>query len=308
MVRIGIVSAPLSTLNKKQPRLSIDLERLVSRSGLLFVTRTADELDSALLEFSRCGVQVIAVNGGDGTIGRVLTGALRFWPADKIPDIIPLRGGNFNVLANNLGVRGSPKVLLERLLAALDGPVLRRVARRTLLIGDRCGFQFANGSTGRFLEYFYRNKGTPLESLRLLADLWRTKSDPSSDYWRLTKAERTVIETDGRVRYDKPSLSVICSTLERMAYGQRMFRQTGSGARHFQCVTFDCQPSAVLSGAILDSFVRQASSPQRTSICADKMRITSPGNRLYSLDGEIYEQASDALDIKLGPSFSFVTL
>jgi len=308
MVRIGIVSAPLASQNVKQPGLSIDLEKLVARQGLLFVTRTADELDSALLEFARCGVQVIAINGGDGTISRVLTGALRCWPAGKAPDIIPLRGGNFNVLANNLGVRGSPKALLERLLAALDGPVLRRVARRTILVGDRCGFQFANGSIGRFLEYFYRNKGSPLESLRLLADLWRLKRDPRSEYWRLAKADRTTIEAGGLVRYDRPSLSVICSTLERMAYGQRMFRLTGSGARHFQCVTFDCHPSEVLSRAILDSFVRQADSPQRTSLCADAVRITSPGNRLYTLDGEVYRQAGDTVEIRLGPSFSFVAL
>lgn len=308
MIRVGIVSAPLASQNKKQPKLSVDLEKLVARRGLLFVTQTADELDSALLEFSRCGVQVIAVNGGDGTISRVLTGALRFWPADKVPDIIPLRGGNFNVLANNLGVHGSPRRLLERLLVSLDGPVLRRVARRTLVVGGHCGFQFANGSVGRFLEYFYRKKGSPLESLKALAGLWRTKRDPGSDYWRLAKSERTVIETGGCVKYDKPSLSVVCSTLERMAYGQRMFRQTGSGARHFQCVTFDGSPDAVLSEAILDSFIRQADSPLRTSLCADALRITSQGNRLYTLDGEVYEHPSDSLDVKLGPAFSFVAL
>lgn len=308
MLRVGIISAPLATLNRREPRLSLDLEDLVSHRGLLFVTHDLDELDSALAEFRRCGVEVIAVNGGDGTISRVLTAALRIWPADSLPMVFPLRGGNFNVLANDLGIRGKPIVLLRRLLAALEKPRRTYISRHTLLVDGNCGFIYADGSTARFLEDFYRKKGSPLESIQRLAELWLRKRDPDSDYWKLTRAERTRIEVAGDVRYDRPALSVLCSTLERMSYGQRMFRRTASRQRHFQWVTFDCSASDVLSRAILDSFVRPARSPHRTTQCADRIRVHGRNHRLYSLDGEVYAHPDGPIDIALGPELRFMTV
>jgi hypothetical protein len=75
------------------------------------------------------------VNGGDGTLMRVLTeviGAGEF--DDRVPMIAPLRGGRTNMGALDMGAHRDPVKGLEALIAADEvGELERRVVRRRVL-------------------------------------------------------------------------------------------------------------------------------------------------------------------------------
>jgi len=89
----------------------------------------------ALGEFASKDVDVLAVNGGDGTLMRVLTeviGAGEF--DDRVPMIAPLRGGRTNMTALDMGAQRDPVKGLEALIAAdRAGELERRVVHRRVL-------------------------------------------------------------------------------------------------------------------------------------------------------------------------------
>lgn len=63
-------------------------------------------------------IDIIALNGGDGTVSSCLTVISEVYPHDKLPSIIILPSGNTNLIASDVGlnIRGLPAI--EFLLAA----------------------------------------------------------------------------------------------------------------------------------------------------------------------------------------------
>jgi len=79
----------------------------------------ASEVASGLRELAAGGVDLVAVNGGDGTLQRVLTEVLRGGIFPHTPLIAPLRSGRTNMCALDLGTSRDPVRSMERILAAV---------------------------------------------------------------------------------------------------------------------------------------------------------------------------------------------
>jgi hypothetical protein len=133
-MRIGLLN------NLRAGRSEVQVARLLKcierYPDILHVETThAAAVPEALGEFAREGVDVLAVNGGDGTLMRALTeviGAGEF--DDRVPMIAPLRGGRTNMAALDMGAHRDPVKGLEALIAADGvGELERRVVRRRVL-------------------------------------------------------------------------------------------------------------------------------------------------------------------------------
>ncbi len=119
--RVGIISNPLSRMLRK------------GRGGLgaqaaglpLAAPATLAELRTALAGFAAQGVNLLAVQGGDGTLREVLT-ALPTAFGDHPPDIALLATGKTNLAARVLGSAGPGEAALTRLLQAARCGTLRR--------------------------------------------------------------------------------------------------------------------------------------------------------------------------------------
>jgi len=133
-MRIGLLN------NLRAGRSDVQVARLLKcldrYPEILHVETThAAAVPEALGEFASRGVDVLAVNGGDGTLMRTLTeviGAGEF--DDRIPMIAPLRGGRTNMTALDVGAHRDPVKGLEALIAAAGvGELERRVTHRRVL-------------------------------------------------------------------------------------------------------------------------------------------------------------------------------
>ena len=86
------------------------LSFLSSHPDLLHVeTEHAGVMPDALAELARQEVDLLVINGGDGTLQYVLTeilGNSAF--GDRVPMIAPLRAGRTNMSALDLGARKNP--------------------------------------------------------------------------------------------------------------------------------------------------------------------------------------------------------
>lgn len=119
--RLGIISNPLSRAGRdNRARLgaaTADLPHVEPASRA--------ELRDALRDFAARGVDLLAVQGGDGTLREVLT-ALPEGFGDSPPEIAVLAAGKTNLAARVLGTAGMGEAALNRLLDAAERETLRR--------------------------------------------------------------------------------------------------------------------------------------------------------------------------------------
>lgn len=117
MNRLAILSNPRSRTGHARQQL------MASLSGLSDVDHrlcgAIDDLPALLKDMLESHPQVLAVNGGDGTLQAVLT-ALLGGGFDEFPRLCALPGGSTNMSAGDLGAGGSLRKSLASLLALRD--------------------------------------------------------------------------------------------------------------------------------------------------------------------------------------------
>lgn len=116
------------------------------RNVLHVVTDGPDSVPEVLTRFATEGVDVLVVNGGDGTLQQVLTVMLNNPIFAKLPMVAALRGGRTNMSAIDFGCqRDSAKALASLIDAARSGTLADRRVDRAVLrmdLGPEDGIQF----------------------------------------------------------------------------------------------------------------------------------------------------------------------
>ena len=118
--RVGVLNNPLSGGNRKGlgaiAKVLAAYPQVCHREVL-----TPADVASALADFARKEVNIVAVNGGDGTIQAVLTVLCHQKPFETIPHLAVLRAGTTSMTAGDVGLKGSRELALQRLLLWADG-------------------------------------------------------------------------------------------------------------------------------------------------------------------------------------------
>ncbi len=133
MTGLGLISNRHSHGNGGQPLLAAYAE---AQPDLVFAAPgNPARFPEALADFARRGVNVVAVDGGDGTVRNVLTAL----PADYQPPLALLPSGKTNVVARDVGSFGGGIAGLKRLLVSArdNWRVARQTERPTLEISWR---------------------------------------------------------------------------------------------------------------------------------------------------------------------------
>ena len=105
MPKIGLISNPGSERNRRG--LQEIQQVLAGNSDVIHVaTEACEELDEVLADFARRGVDLLLINGGDGTVQTVLTRLLENHPFETPPDLAILPRGMANTTAADVGLRG----------------------------------------------------------------------------------------------------------------------------------------------------------------------------------------------------------
>ncbi len=114
-MKIGLITNTRSRRNRRgPPRVPGAHSR-----GVEVLHRPLDgvaSLGEVLDDFARAEVGVIAINGGDGTISATLTELMEYPRFETVPSLALLRGGDLNMSAANLGLKGSAERALARLV------------------------------------------------------------------------------------------------------------------------------------------------------------------------------------------------
>jgi diacylglycerol kinase (ATP) len=126
-VRIGLLNNLRA--GRSDDQVTRMLQHLRAHPEVVSVeTESAHGGPEALAELARQEVEILAVNGGDGTVQHVLTEILgRRAFGGRVPIIAPLRGGRTNMTALDLGARRDPVKGLQRVIDAVKSDRLESI-------------------------------------------------------------------------------------------------------------------------------------------------------------------------------------
>ena len=153
-LRAGVICNPRSHQN-----LRAEIAHQVPAPDVVLAApRTHGELAATLTEFAARGIDLLVIDGGDGTVRDVLTAAAEAFGGD-IPQVAILPNGKTNALAHDLGIPGD-WTLEEALAAAQTGGIRRRapivIAREQPTLPPLHGFLVGAGGFVRATELAQR--------------------------------------------------------------------------------------------------------------------------------------------------------
>jgi hypothetical protein len=313
---IGVIINPLSRKHRDGPERGDRLRELLDSAGIVAEAGTPEELEAVAVDFHRADIDVLAVSGGDGTTGYVLTTFEKVYGKSPLPRVALLRGGTMNTIANGLGVpRAKPEKLLARLVQRhsrgepLDSS--RGVALRVCPRGgpSRLGFLFGMGLGYGFLEEYYRRGNpypTPADAAKTLAHLSASIVARGETAKRVASPVPVRISGDGRRWEDRSYLTILAGTVPEIGLGFLPFFMMEDGVEKFHLVGVHGPPPMVVSRlprtragkSMGEDCTEDALLHEATFACPD-------GVVRYFLDGDLH-QAQGELRVEVGPRLRFV--
>jgi diacylglycerol kinase (ATP) len=312
MTQIGIITNPNSKQNKKHPTKGHLLSYIVGQFGCLETTTSIEDITRVAQQFKAQGITTLGINGGDGTISRTITAFIKVYGRDTLPNILVLRGGTINVLADNLGIRGTPEEILVRMLECQSGlRPLKLHEITTLSIGEQFGFIFGNGFIARYLEEFYKAKTGAIGAVFLIIKIYLYWIFSRKNYNALIKNEDyNIYFKSTSIKRNSNGLAVMISTVPRIPLGFKLFPNATDFIDKFQFISFEMSagslpwrlPIAVLRNRIGD-FMGKTS-----RLDSEIIFETGTDPQLYTVDGELFLSSSKKLAISTGPVVKFIII
>ncbi|MDA5193648.1 diacylglycerol kinase family protein [Govanella unica] len=301
---VGVLSNPRSTRNQS----GLDRVRDVVEDfdGVFhFEIDSISDISLALRRFAEQGVDVIAINGGDGTIQAVFSCLLRERPFTVMPPIAVLPAGKTNMIAEDLGAMSAkPHVYLRRLLELCrDERLATRIVRRSILriegipgAPDLNGMFVGTAGIVRGIE-FCRQIIYPLGLPNLLSHpltvgLLFFGSMFGGLFGRSPLATEPIAAKFGTVEHEPQQYFVItATTLDRLILGLRPFGDTGQGSIKLLAVP---QRTSTITKAFLRTFngtLGRKPIKDVTTIRTDEVRLKL--NCPITVDGELFDVPPD---------------
>jgi diacylglycerol kinase (ATP) len=305
----GVLSNPLSGGNRKGLRPIKEILSSYPQTLHCEVHTLADVL-SAMADFARREVNLVIVNGGDGTVHGALTALFSTRSFGTPPLIAVLRAGTTSMIGGDVGLAGSPRHGLRKLLhwvAKREGhpEILSRHVMSVsgpTLENPLCGTFLGAGSIYEGIRFFHRRVNTPgirgelgpaVTLMVFLLSLLRRQS-------KLLSTVSVEASLDGQPPEEKTWLMLLVTTLERLFLGMRPFWGNGEGGIHFTAIT----EHPLCFWRSLPYLLRGRKGPHvnpDNGFFSQKIsegRLSLAGG--FTLDGELYHLGEATTDLRVG--------
>lgn len=307
---ILVVTNPRSRQNRRDPGLSARLAAVVGESGR--VEAPADPV--ALAEVARRaweeGVEVLAINGGDGSAHVVLTAFLTARPGAPLPPVALLCGGTMNTVARGVGVRGGTEALLRRLVEATRaGRPVAATERNLLCVAGQApqyGFLFGNGLISNFLEVYYEGEDpSPTKAAVILARGVASAFVNGALIRRLMRPVEVEVEVGGSVLAERRFLAVTAGTVDDIGLGFRPFFEALTTPGSLHALAIACSPFALVLQLPRVRLARPTTHPRITSLVGQGFCLRGEGPLGFMVDGD-FHLGPPSLVVSVGPRVSLL--
>ncbi len=311
MPGIAVVSNPKSRQNRKNPDLSGQMSFMLGDRGKLAQPHNRDELVEQARVFREEGVDVVAVNGGDGTLHVVLTALIEAYGESALPAIAILRGGTMNTIAHGLGIDGTPGELLSTVLLRYHTNQPMPWAERHILRvegGEKpeYGFLFGNGLLSNFLEEHYRAPDpTPMTAAWLLFQASLSAALGGELVQRLSAPARCRVEVDGREWPGQSYLTVTMGTVDDIGLGFRPFYEALRHPGRMHVLGFACDALGVVRCLPRIRMALPIERPDVYSAVPERVVLRGEQPLPFMIDGD-FHPAGQTVTVSVGPKIRFL--
>lgn len=306
---IGVITNPRSKANKRDPAGMHRLGYLLGSRGEMAATKSLDDLYRVAEQFKAAEIDVLGINGGDGTIHVTLTAFLKVYAGAPLPKIAILCGGTLNTIAAGLGIAGTPDQLLFEVIDQYhSGEEFKIVQRPIMKIDQHYGFLFGNGLVANFLEAYYAT-GKPSPS----TGAWLVARTIASAMWRgpfIRRIFRRVmaqVKVDGREWEQRDFATVIAATVPEIGIGFRPFYRCMESLEQFALVGFTCKPMGLIGSLPRIYRGLPVKKKHAISVLASEMTIVPDQDVAYTIDGDLHQhKAGTEMRLGVGPVLDLI--
>jgi hypothetical protein len=266
-------------------------------------TESVRVLPEALGDLTRREVDLLVVNGGDGTLQYVLSELLDSADLPALRFVAPLRGGRTNMTSSDLGADPHPGRGLAGLLQSIaEGSLDRRLVPRPVLRVESSrrssvqhGMFFGAGMIQRAVSLVHRAFppgqqgvfGAGLVTAALIAKVFTRPSDG------ILMPDKAAITVDDRPLSDSEFYLLIASSLEHLFLRMNPFWGTGPGGVRTTAIASRATRSLRAAAGILRGKPKPFVNPENgfESVNAHCVQIRMGCG--FTIDGEIFPAEPD---------------
>ncbi len=313
MAGIGIVTNPHSRRNRRHPERMRRLGYMLGQNDTYELTNRIEDVADVAREFKESDIDILGLNGGDGTNHVTLTTFIEVYGDKPLPKIALLRGGTMNTVSNGIGIRGNPPRLLANLVEKYYTGRPFETSQRDILkvtdeTGSRYGFIFGNGIVANFLEIYYgTGDPSPATAAKLLAKGLATLPTGGGEITdQLFRPFNAHIEMADSSWPKRNYTAVLASTQDQIGLGFRPFIrcQEKKEAFHMLGVTADAFGVARAFPRLrLGLPVDEDEFPSTVTDCA-VFRSDKPIS--YTIDGDMHTADNGVVTLETGPRLEII--
>ncbi len=305
-MNLGVISNPKSRKNRKNKKIIKKLKAIVGKDGKVFQTNTLDDIYKVAEIFKARKIEVLGINGGDGTIHVTLSIFIKVYEDQELPKIAILRGGTMNTIANSIkSQKGTPKEILRNIIEKYNSDTpFTETQRNILKVNNDYGFIFGNGIIYNFLEIYYKSKDpSPLIAAKtLVGSALKSFVNKRSSLFKKIRIE---IETDDIKWVNNKFLAVAALGVREMGLGFAPGARIKDDPNKFYIFAFSNGPMALLRSLpklwLGYSFSGGVAQEKITS----KVVLRSEKPMPYTIDGEMHSPYKE-ITITKGPRITFI--
>lgn len=279
------------------------------------IPETLDDYPRVLGEFADAGVDVLAVDGGDGTLRDVLS-ALPGAYGERLPMIALMPSGKTNVAALDAGHVGRGAGALARLAGkvAAGEPLETHVRRPIVVTTDgwtRIGFVFGLGAyerATRLVNERVHSRGFAQKLGVAMGVVGSVAAAFGKDRASWQAGVPLVIAVDGGTAREGASFVLLATSLDRLILGLWPFWGTGEGA--IRLTEIAAPPKRLAAGLAAIGMRKKPSFADEAGYVslranAVSLKLAEP----FIFDGDTFTPGADGrVELTAGPQLRFVRL
>jgi diacylglycerol kinase family enzyme len=306
MAGIGIITNPHSRRNRRFPEAVGRLAYVLGEGDDSQTTRSIEDIDAVAERFKKAEIDILALNGGDGTNHVTMTSFVRVYGDQPLPMFAFLRGGTMNTVSNSIGIRGSPSSLLVNIVEKYQLKQDFEISQRDLMkvtdsLGSTYGFIFGSGVVANFLDVYYgTGKPSPAVALKLVMTGIASSFVRGPLYRRIFKPIDVVLTANGEPWVKGKFLAVVAGTIDQIGLGFRPFTRCEAAPGTFHAVAIGGSGIELIRRLPAIRLGRSLPDDEVPNRVISNLVFESSEPIEYTVDGDLHE-GGRKITIEMGP-------